>query len=65
MSYYHCFFILKCHLRYKNTEVFPSVASLTQILKHINYIFKHYFDQCRIRRNIGISKFILMNDFNE
>ena len=39
--------------------------SLSQILKHINYIFKHYFDQCRIRRNIGIFKFILMNDLNE
>ena len=64
MCYYHCFFTLKSHLRYKNTEVSPRVALLTQILKH-NYIFKHYFDQSRVRRNIGIFKFILMNDFNE
>ena len=32
--------------------------------QHINYIFKHYFDQCRVRRIIGIFKFILMNGFN-
>ena len=35
-------------------QKFFSVASLTQILEHINYIFKHYFDQCGVRRNIGI-----------
>ena len=44
-------------------QKFSLVASLTQILKHINYILKHYFD--RVRRNIGIFKFILMKDFNE
>ena len=39
---------------------FFSVASLAQILKH-NYIFIKRFDQCLVRRNIGI----LMNNFNE
>ena len=38
MSYYHCFFTLKLLFTLKKYRSFSSVASLTQILKDINYI---------------------------